>query len=220
MPYTYTALILIGVVFLARKRPTLCAALCGTILGMQVVYTFYLHIDASRLDHQRYQLLCIPAVVGLLAAGFEWIAVPAKRFRPLLVIAFLIILTGLIPSLPLIQTPFRPETEAEYRFILSSASDLPKDAMYYAAVPSALSATLDVKCTHTYLLLESEHDFISDTGQPKIYFSDLWPLTNEHFKQYDEEIRKRYVLRAITEGSTIKGLIGFYEIIGERNHDI
>lgn len=214
MPYSYTALILIGSIFLAKHRMSLLIACSLTILGMVLVYSLYTRVDASLSDLQRYQLLCAPGFIGFVAASFQWAENSNNRFFPSRYIIALFVFLGLIPNLPGAQHPFQAEHEQRYRFIISCSSVLPKDAIYFAAVPPLLSTTLGVKCYPLHLLIKDIQYPNNDSGKAMIYFRDVCSSTPDPL---DKEIFRRFSLRLISSNSNSLGPIGFYEILGPFN---
>jgi len=209
MPYSYTALLLLGLIVLWKRCPSLFAACFLVIIGMLFIYAFYIHIDASRGDLQRYQLQCAPGFIGFAAAAFQWAEDSRQKFRFSQVLIILLLFVGLIPCLPEAQKPFRAEFEQKYRFVVSSLSVLPKDAMYFAAVPSFLSTTLGIQCSPLPWLLKEGRNSNFVQGRTKIYFRDIW---SSRLEALDRQISKRYILRPLVEKHEAPYYMGFLKI--------
>jgi hypothetical protein len=209
MPFSYTALMVTGLLYLVKKRKSLSIAFSLAILAMLAIYTFYVHVDASLGDLQRYQLQCAPGFLGLAAAAFQWSDDLKKKRHSIQIIVILLVVAGLITSLPMAQEPFQERHEQKYRFLISLSHRLSKTAVYFAAAPPMLSTTLNVRCYPLQKLLENPVDIPDGRNRTKIYFRDLWSSTQNHT---DETIRDRYALRPIAEQIAPLDSIGFYEV--------
>ncbi len=212
LPLAYPALILMGAAVLVKKRPALLAGLFANMLGMLLVYAFYINVDSSRYDLQRYQLLLAPGLAGFMAAAIDWAGGFKRKYSPVLVALSLAAAALIIPGIPNAQKPFRAESEREYRFLLEMKDKLPKDALYFAAFPSAISTTIGARCAPTDMLLRPDPKTPLDFSKGRIYFSDIGPLTSPYFKEMEEEVKKKYSLKPIAETETQKGMIVFFEI--------
>jgi len=209
MPYSYSAMLLLGLIVLWKRRLPLFAACFLAIIGMLFIYAFYIHIDASRGDLQRYQLQCAPGFIGFAAAAFQWAEDSRKKFRFNHAIIILLLFVGLIPSLPEAQKPFRADFEQKYRFVTSSSSILPKDAMYFAAIPSFLSTTLGIQCSPLQRLLKKGGISKLAQGRTKIYFRNIW---SPELAAIDRQISRRYILRPLVERHDVPDYMEFLKI--------
>jgi 4-amino-4-deoxy-L-arabinose transferase-like glycosyltransferase len=209
MPYSYTVLMIVGGVYLARRRIGILIACCLSIVGMMLVYSLYIRVDASLGDLQRFQLLCAPALVGLGAASFQWVQELKGKVRWSRGLLILLLIIGLAQSLPQVQRPFNPDFEKRYRFILETSPILPKDAEYFSAVPVVLSTTLGVRCHPHFLLLGTGMDSKGDSSEAKIYYHDSYRSFPDPVA---ERIRRAHKLTAIAEHRDSLGFVAFYRI--------